>query len=352
MPLCVYFLFQIVYAYLCVEKSEFSDAIGTTARILLYYVSVACFTNMYFDTEFGFKCLRVLSTIISLYLFVQLLFSKLGIYLSSYLPLLRPIGINTDEVFLYRLTHLQQYQFRPCSLLNEPAHVCTYLLLPLVLELFTRKRHWIWYSALYAVTCCVSRSSTGIIGTVLILTLYVCKILKYSKNRYRIINISIAAITVSILGMVLLFKTGIWNYFLNRTFNGSISLEGLKNSTRFYALELTLQESNTVLKVLFGTTLKTLSDFLPSLFRIYYCLGLIGLLIAIKLVLKIWSKGDSVQRMSTLLFAILNVGTEMMLGSFVLLYIPFLIDENNTKNHQRSILRRNYARTNMPYDNI
>lgn len=320
LPFCLYLFCYVFFVFAFESGEAANDTIGTGLRLLYIYVMLSVLVNQNFDIEYGCICIRKTAIFLSGYAILQFICYYAGILLTSYIPLLPVMGENMD-VTRYRQYMTYGISFRPCSLLNEPAHLATYLLLSLALVLFSEKksRNWVWEAVLLTVTCFLSKSSTGIMVSIVVWFYFWIQTKNMSLRKLS------KRLFIGIIGTTaiaaFLHYSGILSYFVNRTFGGSLSVSGLLSSTRFGDLETMFQSSNTLAGILFGAGLSETENYLPGWARLYYTLGLVGLVLVILQVRRMYKKGLPLQRNVTILYSLLNIGTEILFGNFA---VPFL----------------------------
>lgn len=307
-----------------------ADAVGTALRLLFIYFMIAMLSKDLFLASLGEKVLLAVAIGVSIYGLLQVAFSFAGITLSTYLPLLPVMdGINADQLVMERMAY--GTRFRCQSILNEPSHLCCFLILPLILCLFpsNRKGKTVRYRAaiLFTVVCFVSASSTGILIASSVWILHFVGPVKWSGRRQ--LTRLFTGLIVATIAAFLFYATGLWDYFVIRTFGGTGDLSGILSGTRFYALDEMFAASNSVYGVFFGTGLAKIAEFLPGFSRVYLNLGLIGLILIFWMLVKLFLSGDTTNRIILSFFSVLNIGTEIILGSFAAYYLPFCLPDTN-----------------------
>ena len=333
---CIYLMGYVVMPFtgFINVPSDMVDAVGTPARLIFLYFSIAVLGKNLFDISKGIKYIRWVAIVLSGYACLQIIAARFGIYLTTYIPFL-PImsDINIDEELLQKAGY--GLTFRPCSLLTEPAALCIYLLCALGLELFSSKHKYQYFNAcLFSIVCVLSRSSTGIMITFLVWGLFFIKHPPISAKKFPIGFVM--AIIGSILAVVLVYYSGIWDYFLERTFHEN-RFGDFSSSTRFYAIKDMFAASDSVTGVLFGQGLSNLENYLPGFARSYLDLGLIGIFIIMAMLFHIYIRGNALQRKIILLFIVLNIGTEIILGPFSLLFLCVAISRISQECQNRKI---------------
>lgn len=324
---CYLFLHLFVdFSFL--SDSELQDSVGTGLRLLLLYVSLALLVQDFFDRKFATRLLMRAAVLVALYGIVQVVASFFGMTLSTYIPFLPIMGdVNLDTEVAAKMD--EGFRFRCQSILNEPAALCCYLTLPLILAMFSKDVHTKNRNPQYALivlfsaVCLISASSTGIIVVCILWILFA--VLQRDKKSILGIKIRKLFIIVAfiVMAIVLSVETGLLQYFIDRTFAG-----GLESSTRFYAIGEMFGTSDSIITVLLGAGLQETMDYLPGFARVYYCLGLVGLIVFMYLLISLYFHRDGAGKIILFIFFILNIGTEIILGNFVFYYLPFIVGSN------------------------
>ncbi|WP_165253803.1 hypothetical protein [Adlercreutzia sp. ZJ304] len=324
--LIAYLLFHIVLDYTQLIGSDLSDSVGTCLRVIFIYAALAVFSRDLFDRIFAIRALSIVAVVVAAYGLLQVYASSAGIVLTTYIPFLTIMGdLNMDIEIANKVNFGLKYRCQ--SILNEPAALCCYLILPLILCLFpegkgnsdSRPRYL--FAVFFSLVCFVSASSTGIIA-VCAVWLAFALFGKQSSKGAKAEKGAIIVVSVLLIAMVAAYS-GILEYFINRTFGGGIS-----GSTRFYALGDMFSESDTLYGVLFGAGLQETTNYLPGFARTYFCLGLVGLVVFIAYFAYIFKNAGLQGRMVVAFFVVLNVGTEILLGNFAVYYLAFAISDS------------------------
>lgn len=321
---------------------------GTAARVALLYLLFAFMGKNFIDFDYGVRVLVFVSFLISLYGLVQMAASRLGIVLTTYIPGLPIMGdgnldVEVREKMAYGLT------FRMQSVLNEPAALCCYLILPITMLLNSEReiKRGKELALFFSAVCVLSLSSTGII---VVLVLWGFYALQSLLNRNIDARILVLGVMTGIAGLaVVLTCTDIWSYFMTRTF-GNAGLSGLSEGTRFYALNTALSASDSPFNVLFGVLAAQTEDYLPGFARAYYLYGLCGLTLIVLIMFVIARRGSKLSRWVVAIFAFLNVGTEIMLGNFAIYYLCFALDASKEETRDDMACREDFliADSNNP----
>ncbi|MCM2590892.1 hypothetical protein NDQ53_16440 [Rossellomorea marisflavi] len=89
--------------------------------------------------------------------------------------------------------------------------------------------------------------------------------------------------------------------------------------------------NGSLLGVLFGEGMVEINGFLPAVPRLYIFYGIFGLL-AFMFLIGLLIKKRGYKRVVLITMLVSSLGTEIMLGKFILLYLPFIIDFNKNIN--------------------
>lgn len=332
-----YLCFCFFWAWFCTPGGKLTDAIGTLLRLFFLYAILSFLSKRYFEIEWAEKALINVSFFVALYGIIQTIASLFGKILTTYIPLLPIMGTNNldDEI---RLKASYGLAFRCQSILNEPAALCCYLILPIILCLFVERqnnrKNQKAKAIFFSFTSLISMSSTGII---MVLLLWLMYFVRRINSRKELLNRVILVLGAGVFGGIFLVTSGIWKYFVNRTFQGNIGLEGLQNGTRFYAINDMLGASHSIGGILFGGGMAQTADYLPGWARIYRYLGIIGFFLMVWMLYRFYKRCNQVGKKIIIAYFVLNIGTEILLGPFAIYYLSFVLG-----NMTISINRNNY----------
>lgn len=302
--------------------------LGTSMRFIYLLILLGVLAYNFFDIELGKKIIILITLILSVYAFIQYFYAKRGIILTTYLPGLKHFdttGIykNTDDILLDQLN--LGLEFRPRSLLNEPAHFATYIISSLTIVLFDNretKNSYFLIGLILSSACLLSKSSTAIIMMFIIWIIYIYTSIVEGSNKDMIIIILILLSILIIYSSTSGFKT--IDYFINRTFGNTRKLSGITNSSRFGTLGKSFDNFNSILNVIVGKGNIKIETYLSGLFRLFYNFGLAGVVFYSNWVIKSLNGETKLQKCLIFVFLIMNIGTEVMFGYFMYLYIPFI----------------------------
>ena len=133
----------------------------------------------------------------------------------------------------------------------------------------------------------------------------------------------VALICIMPIGIGILYKSGYIDSFIGHTFaNG----QGLSSQSHFIDVQAALSEKTSLLQFCIGKGMQDVeAGYLPGWFRTYYCLGMMGVLLYIGTFLRVFRRCSRRARVVVLTFVGLNIGTEIMLGVFMLLYMSAVL---------------------------
>lgn len=330
----VYFVVQLlIFALYVTRQVDIADAIGTSLR-LLYTLFPLCLMPTCCETSnYHFKkAFRIVGIITSLYGILQYIFGTyLHISLSPYIPFLPILREGLDKQQEGWISY--GWTVRARSFFSEPSTFSIYLILALALELFepnnTKNKKVI---AIYIAGILASRSSTGILGLMFCFGLLT---LEFVKKKHWLTG------KRTMIGMLFLLpflffalcKSGYVESFINHTF---ASGQGLSGQSHFNGISEAFKNDSSFLEIIFGHGLQQVQGggkdrYLPGWIRTYYCLGVVGTLLYAVSFFKIYCRTSSVGKKIILLFVFLNLGTEIMLGKFMLLYMSVAMTYSRNK---------------------
>jgi hypothetical protein len=319
-------IYILINAFLSISSSpNIVDLIGTSFRLIFLYFSTSIFSFKFFDIKLAKSFLNTVSLVLSFYAITQFIFSFFNIYLTTYLPFLEIIGdINIDNQIIDQAFY--GIQFRSRSFLNEPAHLATYLILPIFLNIFKDNKVKPTFSFLIMILALLaSLSMTGIILLIILFTLAIF-------IRFKKIQI-IAFFVFFIIIFSISFFSGIIFDFFSILLNTKIEnfMDLLYSNTRFYQI-FEVDYFPSFFKALFGHGLNELNVYLPSYFQIVFSFGIIGFFIYLLFLVNLLFKSQKTNKNLTIIFIFLNLGTEVLFGNFTIFYYPFIANKIPTND--------------------
>lgn len=333
-PIMAYLLVQPLILRFYVDKTlDWVDAAGTAWKLALYIFVICFITKKYLKKEYFVKAIRIIGVFSSIYGIAQFVLGTFfKISLSPYWPLLPVIRTSILDTQNEWISY--GWIVRARSIFSEPSTFSIFLLLAVMVELLMAEKDkysW-WRCILYTIGIFVSTSSTGTVGLALILIAY---IIMYPGVLTRKIPKKLLCMILFLLpvGVLILIRSGYIEYFWNHLFaNG----QGLSSQSHFADVEEIIQMQSSWQEIIFGHGMQDAGGYLPGWIATYYGIGIIGIILYAIGFFKIYFKAAKNFRIYVAVFIILNIGTEIMLGVYLVLYLaPILIsltDRENSKN--------------------
>ena len=343
LALVIYLLIQPLFV-LCTTTNlaiDNMDMIGTAWRLAFYVMSI-CFLSKKIVSLRGLQwAFRIVGSINVVYAVLQFTFGTfLKISLTPYLPFLPIVRTGLEEQQIGWINY--GWTVRARGFFAEPSHIAIYMLLALTVELFSENKKSLFF-VIYICGIVVSYSSTGIIALLFLILLHLI-------NNYKSIfcNVTLRKfllfIVISTVCILFLTLSNYMNYIVNHVFSDG---EGIKEQSHFVDIMLAFSQPTTILEFIFGRGLQDVTGYLPGWLRVYYCLGVIGVMIYLFVFITSIMKTNKYGRSVLLLFIFLNVGTEIMLGIYLLLYFSVAIQFDESAEVTRKYFingRSRYAR--------
>lgn len=318
-PLIAYLILQpVVLLYFSSINIDPIDALGTSWRLAIYIFGVSLLQKNLQKEEFV-KSIRTVGVSSTVYGFLQFVLGTYAhISLSPYLPFLPVLRTGLKEQQDGWIAY--NWTVRPRAWFSEPSMFAIFLLLVLMVELFIVEKEERKKSlcAIYVIGIIISHSSTGMIGVFILILAWVIlcpKELLYKLPR----KFWMAFVGLMPIFILLLYRSGYIDAFIGHTF---VNGQGLASQSHFAYIYAAFTEKTSILNVFLGNGMQDVeTGYLPGWFRTYYCLGVVGVFLYITGFLKAFKRSSRRVRIIILTFVGLNVGTEIMLGIFMLLYM-------------------------------
>lgn len=310
----------LLYAfYICIVGFFLhpNESIFKTLRYLCYILALALFSDSIFNFEYGKHVLLKLALFATFFLFFQYIcFHLLGYYVPGYLP---GIPIMRSELVLHASSiGVDGGDLRVRSIFGEPAHYAQYIVGCIALMIGSSQKNVKWALFLF-LGLLLSGSSTGILAGGFLLMFLFPQVRKIRFKPYVwYLLFLIVGIGLYLISLSSFYKAAIDKLVDNRTFDG-----------RFSGIEILLSRidySNA--DFLFGHGIGSTGIYLPGYLMLFYYLGAMALLIYICINISIFFRVDRSRKILLLLFALLNIGTEVVMGPFILLFFSFLLSKN------------------------
>ncbi len=319
LPYFILILIQLIF--LCSGELDFKK-IGSTIRYL-FYIGTICFClHENFNIEFAKKVYQKVCIISTTYLIIQtVLYKFLHLYLPGYFQnSIFPVVSDQVSVLENSVGQTWFLILRPSSFFAEPAHYAEYVLGYLTIELFFEKEKVNFFvPAFLLLGILLAMSSTGILGAVVILSLYFVKRLLNKKT----ITFLIAFLLIIPCFLYAVLNSSFFEHFSERMTEGSSTAGRMNGYSDMF---------NNVFEnpffLIFGEGMgSSLDHYLAGFARLINYFGLVGLLCFVFVVgLILFDKKISLyQKILLFVFLILNVGTELLFQPFVFVFLPFIL---------------------------
>ena len=320
----LYIIVQFLITILVSNKMETYEVILNTLRYSFYLITLALFSKTFFQIQFAKIVLKKITIFTSIYLIIQFsLFSLFGYYLRGSIPNLR---LQVDTLTEIYSRYIQGYYIRAHSIFAEPSHFAIYVLPYLMISLKGEKSKLAEYmpAIIISIAVLIAQSSTGIIMSILIWFMwYLERFFSKGISKKKIVFLLLSIIFIPVLLMIIT-KTNSFDFFLDRTFSsgslGEAAYRRLGNEVIFNDL---LNKSS--YHLLFGQGMVNLQTYIPGLTRILIFFGISGLVLFLAMLIRLYIIGNRLQKEILIIFLILNIGTEILFGNFIFIYLPFLL---------------------------
>ena len=291
------------------------DTIGSAWRLALFAFTICALPKEIVSANGLRRAFRIVGCINAVYAVLQFGFGTFfKISLSPYIPFLPISRTGLEEQQLEWITY--GWTVRARGFCAEPSHLAIYLLLALALEFFQPKKNKL-VLLLYSLGIFISLSSTGLVGLAFLLTTFVFVNIKTVQQGLKKKQVLVGGSVVIIVFMALAGSGYLGNVIEHLFGNGG----GLTSQSHFSSVSAAFVQAPTLFETLFGRGMQEVaSGYTPGWIRVYYCLGIFGLLCYLVPFCLLWWKANKFGRAVLLTFIFLNVGTEIMCGPFLLLY--------------------------------
>lgn len=316
----IYSIYIIIqFFFVAADSRNWSDMLFRTLRYAYYTITIALLIKNFFLFEYAEKIYKIVAFFSVIFIIIQTLSFLLGgYYIQGYVPFL-PV-MRTELVDFSQNIGLDGGDTRPRSIFGEPAHYSQFVLGYLSILLFSSKTSkWTFLGAIFLTFgLLLSVSSTGILGAFFIWLIWGVREIR--KIKYN--NVFYLLVLVPILYAC--YQLPFFQFFLERMEAGSSS------SGRFSGYSYLMNDVNyTLSEVFWGHGMQLSFDkYLPGFANIYWYFGLVGLSIFMLTILVAFAEGITKQKIILLIFLFLNLGTEIAVGPFLLLYMSFVLTKS------------------------
>jgi hypothetical protein len=326
----IFLMFSVIQFLLLIAffGDDYYKVIMPTLRIVLYISSVGFFGKNYIDIEFAKKVLIICTFISSLYLLLQLFILKCFHF---YLPGTLSNLPKYDENLLIYENNMRanwQYSYRVRSLFLEPSHYAIYASLGLIVLINYKKfKYKNLFMAIIIISMILSGSSTAILMIPLIIFIHL--ILNFKTLVEKKLSKIILIAFIGLIGLCIYMNTDNYQKFYDRTFgSGGATTNRIEN----YSFIFNNNDESNDFKI-FGHGIYKISEYIPSVPRIYYYYGYVGFILLIIILFYYLIRGSNYQRSILLGLCILCFASELLFSHFMLPYLTLLIENrNNAKN--------------------
>lgn len=308
-----------------------SELVLRSLRYIFYILNIIVFVKNYFDYDIGVKVYRIVARISTIFLMIQIISNKLlGIYLPGVitsLPLVDTDMLNYSEVF-------QMSQVKRCmAFFAEPSHYAIFILGYFSIILFDKnRRHNISKLLFESIFLSIGIVlSTSILGVAVMICIWIIwLIFNYrefiSKPYMLIIIIALFSILYMLLSDTTAFKYVTDSSVIERQSSGRFDGYSFINSDYITPVQKIFGQ---------GMTKKGMDVYLPSYPIIIFYFGYIGLILLISsfipYILRL--KYSTTLHLLICMFAI-SIGSEILVGNFIMIFFPLIISSTNQKNHE------------------
>lgn len=288
------------------------------ARYLLYLLTIVLYTKKYFDYSLAFKVYKYIAISSTLYLFIQYIFRNLfGVYLLNYLPFLEVSSKGIMQIIPVRCK----------SIFAEPSQYAIYTMGAICLMLINSNKTKLEniYILILIIGILLSGSTTGIAIIILGGILYGIYLIKNVKKvkRKKIIRLIFLSIISASIVFLIIFYSGMLNYITYRVSEGSSA------DARFSSYELINSFSN---KLCGNGMIDIEADYYNGVVRCIYYFGYLGIISWIVLTLGQLRKSYKGNKILVVIFFSLNIGTEVLFGTQMLIWFSFIMKSYSFKD--------------------
>lgn len=327
-PFLIFFSYIVICSlFILPMQHDFMNILLRTVRYLYLLLALIFFVKSNFVFEYGKKLLLFFSILATLLIIIQACFLYLkGVYIQGYLP---GLPILREELTTFA-DYMQNYELdiRPRSFFGEPAHYAVYEVCGLSLVLFSEKhnrRFWLM-SVFMTFGILISVSSTGILCAMVLWAIFV---FKNKKSSWIVIPCML------LIGSII-YSTSFVQLFLDRI------EEGKSAAGRFdgYMYLLSNIDELSFTEFIFGQGMydPTLyPEYLAGYARLFVCFGLLGVVLFLFAIFSLYRRQLQLSNILLILFLILNIGTEIALGPYLLVYISLIVGyiSKHNKKHNK-----------------
>lgn len=319
------------------EHIDWGDEIGTCWRLAFYIFPLCVLSPNYIDKNRLILVFRFVGTISSLYACAQFFLGTFfSVSLSPYLPFLPVVREGLEKQQQGWIDY--GWMVRARAWFSEPSTLAIFLVLALFIEWFitNRSRYKKYFVSCYIIGILVAHSSTGMFALMVLGMEYVYNYLTTKKFKVSIDKGLKLCFLLPVI-LICIYKTGYIDRFILHTFaNGA----GISQQSHFSTMFLVFENEFNFMEMLFGHGMQDVADvYLPGWVGTYYSLGATGIVLYAFIFVSFW--GRKTANYLIVLFSILNIGTEIMLGVYLLLYLSVAMILENKKAGEVVAIEKN-----------
>lgn len=322
LPLVVYLLLHpMILASYAASDIDWVDAIGTSWRLAFYVFPLCILSPYYLDKHLLIKTFRFIGLTSSVYAIAQFCFGTfLSISLSPYLPFLPILREGIEKQQLGWIDY--GWMVRARAWFSEPSTLAIFLILAAFIELFIlNSQNKKKFLVCYFLGIFISHSSTGTVGLLFLLMSYAYIYVKRKKSKIPI-RVMLGVCLIMPIVILFLIRSGYVAQFISHAF---VDGAGLSQQSHFSSITGVFQKDFNLFEILFGNGMQeTVEGYLPGWIRTFYSLGIVGIILYSYAFILSMRQNSSARMVLVMLFSFLNIGTEIMLGVYLLLYFSVL----------------------------
>lgn len=323
----VYFLPFLLYCFVSVFIGmNDSSSFLRTVRYCFYLINVMFFVNSNnFDYKYGLCIYKFVAITATIYLLIQL---YLLIFRDVYLPgIILSAKLLNQNLYEKGLLLSLNMGKRCTSFFGEPAHYATYVLGYLSISLFRSSKNKAKNIILNVFLSIGILLSTSLTGIILMVIMWITWCIVSVRRKLRTVFLLITSFVVL---FYLLRNTYAVSYFI-REMNSGAQATG-----RFSGYSYLLKQKS-ILNIIFGRGMVSIPDrqYFAGYASIYYYFGLVGLILFCSALVMVYTRTSSRSSKGLLLcLALLSTGTEVIMGIYILVFVPFILtgSHDNTRD--------------------
>jgi hypothetical protein len=299
--------------------------------LILIFMVLLMGYNKLFNSQYAIKVLKIVTNMAVAYLFVQVaLYNSIGILLPNGFP-------SLADSELYQNIH-NISATRPSSFFLEPAHFAQYSLVYLSYCIFglskTNNLFNNWKSMLFiSMGIILSKSGQGLLLLAMLFSIWLLSTsLKQMNLKKWILLLLLIVVSLGILP--LMYKSEVITITLNRLFTENTAGGGNAIEARLGGFEYLshLTGINSITGMGLGNVPEGV--YLSGYAYIIYCIGYVGFLIFIFILVNTFFKIGKFQKVLLVIYSIMLVGAQMFTATTICFYFAlfyFGLNENREK---------------------